>query len=291
MNFLVSFFTSSDRYGKICLALFDEKMNVIRSISKEQFGEKIHEEGCQGIVLKNDVIYTCDYDKISSFDFKTFSHIKTSKRIEYKIGNENYKVYGGHSLDIFNDKLYAVYSDADLIAEYDLNLKLLNTYSHIPYPSYNLMDLGKTHINTAKFDKQGNIYVTVHNREREGYVYKSTLKNWGKNQIIMAKNLKHPHDFNMMDDGSYYVNNSANCLFEYTTFPIEYSYKVECNAFTRGVSFYDGSFYVGCSKRVSKNKNKPTKLSIMQIKNGQIVKKFKIPKYNFCSQIYDLKVL
>lgn len=263
-NILVCYTGKEEDYSNknyeslIMMRIYDLQFNVIKEIENICSSKN---EGIQGACFVDGFIYGVSVNKVVKFDLD----LNVIKETEI-LGD------WGHDIHYNNNLLYCVFSRSSRIVVLDLNLNKVGEYYHKdPRGDVN------SHINSIVLDEYDNYYITAHNYNDEGYVYKKSKYN----KFPVVRNLSQPHDYRIVKDG-YVVCNSKKSSFIYSGVCIEKSWEVALDGFTRGVGVVDDGYYVGVSKR--REYNRIYKINL----NGDIVENRLFENKSTNAEIYSI---
>ena len=256
MEFLVSCSLSSRRQGEISLVKVNDKEEIL-DYYHIQKDPGVHEEGSQGMVVIDNDVYTGSANKICKFRLDTLEYVSSSEAIT----NSPYGAHGMaagcaiksdiHGICKNQDRLFCVFSDSDILVEYDLDLKIIKKYYTAEWNTeFSRYDkIGEKHVNSVFVDKNRDAYLTVHNYNNEGYVFKKNLDNWNSEPgHVVLTGLNQPHDYLQNDDGVA-ICDSNNTALVVKRFPIEQSLCINIGYYTRGLDYDNKNYYVGCTSR------------------------------------------
>lgn len=255
-KFLVTF-SVRDRLNpdNFVIATYDPEFNLIDGSIMEEF----RPSGIAGCCVLSEggkrVIYCASENKIAMLD-EDYNLLKL-----LNIGEDNHDL----KYDEQSDCLFLVSSFEGSVIKLDRNLFVQGRFFHNHdiddederkshyWKDGNLHELHAPidfHLNSCDI-KGDNILMTIHNRDREGYITEFNMKT--PEERIVHRGLNQPHDAVYYKRGIL-VNSSKDSLLVHTTTPIEKSWDSLLVNYTRGllVDNVDNVAYVGTSTNNSR---------------------------------------
>ena len=259
-------YCSGDVAKKIPLVITNQSFEYERHLEFES------KEGFKGCIYLNDCFYVAEYNRVMKFN----KDLKLEQMVQVGIDN--------HALTYHDGNLYVVSTGEGII--YQLDFYTLVPKGKILHETVMGEFIGSgSHINSVSYIGEYPV-ITVHNKDREGYVYMSSFpigwdKGW-KNNIVIARNLYQPHDFYPLEDG-YLINNSLVKQVVCCRVPIERSWSQLVMEYTRGLEVYGKNVYVGCSGR----NHRHSYVIQLDLETGRIKEQYELPE-RFGVEIYSI---
>lgn len=245
--------------NNVALAVLDENLYVKRYLRKPESFSK----GISGCCFddKNNFYFSSD-DNVHLFNLDDLHIVRT-----YKEHNGNF--HGLNFIPNYGVAIAATRNDSVFLLQ-ETDYKRLHNHTN--------KDKDTVHLNSVSHVEGDNILITIHNRDKPGFVYKHNLKT--HESVTIKEDLNQPHDFKFFD-GILYGCDSKN-----ETVIKEGFWVSNVKGYSRGLDVFEGRVYVGVSRR---NANY-TSFFVLDDETGDIVKSRHFNKKVFGNEIYSVLV-
>lgn len=249
MRYVITY-TDAEK-GVPSIFICDDNMRYIKGYSTDEHG------GFRGVSVSSGKIWAASAKSIYVFDFDLNPIVKFRTG-----GTDNHGIFVGRF------GVFSVCSETSNIVLHDNDGGLVTGFHHGDWRGKH------AHINSVFVDGL-DTYVTVHNFENEGYVYR--IREGDDERIPVVTDLCQPHDFTLIGNG-YIVNDSKRYRVVCKMVPIEHSWVVqmENGKYTRGLDICGDYVYVSTSNRMAREDRKRNTTVCINAFTGKVINEWQM---------------